>query len=73
MRKATRGVALGRLRSPGADASSPRPALPIHGPERTTAMLTTTIIFTVLVAAWGRWGTVGERASTRHAQLRSDR
>jgi hypothetical protein len=36
-------------------------------------MLTTTIIFTVLVAAWGRFGAVLERPAQRRGQLRSGR
>lgn len=39
--------------------------------ERTEAMLTATIIFTVLVAAWGRTATLVERR--RSPQARSPR
>jgi hypothetical protein len=35
-------------------------------------MLTTTIIFTVLVAAWGQSGAIVQRVGQRQQQLRDD-
>ncbi len=53
--------------------SSSRAALPIQASEHIEAMLTTTIIFTVLVAAWGRFGGLAEHRSPRREHLRSGR
>jgi hypothetical protein len=55
-----------------AGLSGPPAVLPIQGVEHTAPMLTATIVFTLLVAAWGRTATLVDRSGGRR-QARSGR